>query len=94
MIKGAGKSVVKNFSFEELDPSTEEWVARCVVRRLRDKFDLRLIQFQLGQVGILSRVLKVGEFFCVFLFLEVEDLDMCLSMYVDMFEHWFIDLKC
>lgn len=46
--KEGGVGMVKEIRFKELDASTEDWLDWCAVGRLKESFDLSLIQFQLG----------------------------------------------
>lgn len=69
-MKDGGLRTMKEISFEDLDPSMENWLARCAVGRLKESFDLSLMQFRLGQDGILVRFLKVGDLYCFLSFLE------------------------
>lgn len=69
-LKEQEDGVVKNFNFKELDQAMEEWVVRYTMGRLEDSFDLSQFQFQLGQVAMLARDLKVGETHCLLPFLN------------------------
>lgn len=50
------------------------------------------MQFQLGQEGILSRILKVGESYCLMSILDRDDRDPYVTKYAKMFYCWFDDL--
>lgn len=64
--------------FDKFDIDTEKRLGKCVVDRLWDGFYLRSLQVQLGQEGILVKVLKVGSSACLLFFLEKKDRDIFL----------------
>lgn len=74
------------------DTKTEEWLGRCTVGRLRENFNLSLIQMQFGQTSILFRVLKVKVLICMLSFLDKEDKEIFLARYLDMFAKWFLNV--
>lgn len=85
--------MVKKFKYEVFNTMTGDWLAMCVVGMLLDRFDFDLIQFQLGQIGILARVLKVVESFYLLSSLDREDRDLCVMWYFDMFGHCFKNVR-
>lgn len=64
----------------------EEWLLRNTIGRLQDHFNMNLLQFRLGQTGLHARVSRIVEGFCLLMFLEKWEKDLCVKSNVDLLD--------